>query len=922
MASWANRPPIESNGGPSSTRKKWNLEDKKSLRNLKYHFAEDGCSEVQFTLAKQLLEENSETDPAHNHAQGVQWLLRAAQQGHEASIELLKECFENGRGITEANEEDVRSILAMSPSERSARRAAQELFASLSNGEEYVTAAQLEKRMREIYKIDRRRRRTQPDGAEADGSVEHSASASGTPERPGGSSTNHDGTPLGSSNGNRLHRSPTVNHISEANLLAAAVNYSNGHLPAVSDALMLSVPDPHSLNHVPCFHRPFFHPIVFFQLLYHRFLLLMSTFPGSTGGTWLQLVLVLATYWYFASENFLSLVPVGGYYASLAVMVLCSFRMLKSKHDFIDFRMWSGLFLRYGDEHLNTNEPENQYLRNNLKPYLYFFVAFFVNMMLQPNISDQWLPFSEITVLAFTLTFLTMFAFTYTAGDPFPDYLILFSFGLNVLAKYPYEMDEVVTTGWRFLDLKVPGFSTFVIGNGIEFCLNCRAMLYLMIPGFLMYLARRNSWRGIYQYLMPHCVTLAWLQICIISSQSATMFGLVRGALGLSGLLLFLPLFGIVTLLIPVFAVIEWLSLTDSTVRLWSSIGAAVTAVAISGYMASSRRTERYITFLQIAICVIGTVFLTLPHMMSNFETVGGSEGRLYESTPPADHLGHHHRNPSHTKDSAERPASLSWDLYYKFCHQPAWDSENKVKTQLRCTNLDGTYVRWEGTVLDMAISSRRNLRAELIEGYLPKFLADRINCLYGEPIEPDCGNLNGSSEGDCENLKHFMQRQRTCHLNKWNTYEYELKVRMSTGLLTKPAEIVLKAQHAFGNFTQSLNYSDRIWFIGVLRDSSLSQLSAGGTGPATDQQQQQWDSAGGLNLNLGGHNFGVHGMRLGRKNPLLELHSIGCIQCRNPTLTAVHLTEGLKVNGRMRDLLRGVKYLLNVIFNPLVIFK
>ncbi|XP_049281665.1 wolframin [Anopheles funestus] len=916
MASWANRPPIESNGSTSSSRKKWNLEDKKSLRNLKYHFAEDGCSEVQFTLAKQLLEENSETDPAHNHAQGVHWLLRAAQQGHEASIELLRECYESGRGITEANEEDVRTILAMSPGERSARRAAQELFASLSNGEEYVTAAQLEKRMREIYKMDKKRSRTQPDGAEAEGSMEHSLGAG-----PSDGGRSHTGdSPIGSPNGgggHRLNRNPTVNHISEAHLLAAAVNYSNGHLPAVSDALMLSAPDPHSLNHVPCFHRPFFHPFMFFQLLYHRFVSLLSTFPGTNGSSWVQLCLILVTYWYFASDNLVSLLPVGGYYLSLAVMVLCSFRMLKSKHDFIDFRMWSGLFLRYGDEHLNTDDSENQYLRNNLKPYFYFFTAFFINMVLQPNINDQWLPFSEITVLAFALTFLTMFAFIYTSSDSFPDYLILFSFGLNVLAKYPYEMDDVVTTGWRFLDLKVPGFSTFVIGNGIEFCLNCRAMLYLMIPGFLMYIARRNDWRGIYQYLIPHCVTLAWLQICIISSQSATMFGLVRGALGLSGLLLFLPLFGIVTLLIPVFAVIEWLSLTDSTVRLWSSIAAAVTAIAISGYMASSRRTERYITFLQIAICVIGTVFLTLPHMMSNFETIGMNENRLFESTA-SDSLGDH-REQTSGRDAL--PSSLSWDLYYQFCHQPAWDTENKVKTQLRCTNLDGTFVRWEGTVVDMAISSRRNLRAQLIEGYLPKFLADRINCIYGEPIEPDCGNLNGSVEGECENLKHFMRRQRTCHLNKWNTYEYELKVRMSNGLLTKPVEVILKAQHAFGNFTQSLNYSDRIWFVGVLRDSSQSAHPSTG---ATDQTH--WDSvSGGFNLNLGGQSagsFGVHTMRLGRKNPLIELHSIGCRQCRNPDLPAVHLNEGLKVNGRMRDLLRGVKYLLNVIFNPLVIFK
>ncbi|XP_053692537.1 wolframin [Sabethes cyaneus] len=892
MASWANRPPIKdaANNNPSSARKKWNLEDKKSLRNLKYHFAEDGCSDVQYTLAKQLLEENAEADPVHNHAQAVHWLLRAAQQGHEQAIVMLSECYRTGRGINEMNEEDVRSCLAMSPGERSARRAAQELFASLSNGEEYVTAAQLEKRMREIYKLDKKRKRTRPDGAEA-GEIRMEAS----PDR-GGSRMNR-----------RTSQFQQMNHISEASLLSAAVNYSNGRLPFLGNALILSVPNPQSLDHVPCFHRPFFHPIMFFSLLYHRLLTMLATFPGS-GFSGIQLVLVMVAYSLFASDNLFTLVPVGAYYISLIVMVLCSFKMLKSKHEFIDFRMWSGLFLRYGDEHLNTDDSENQYLRNNLKPYLYFFIAFFTNVMLHPNINDQWLPFSEITVVSFVLTFVTMLAFMYTASErSFPDPMILFSFGLNVLAKYPYEMDSVVTTGWRFLDLKVPAFSTFVIGNGIEFCLNCRALLYLIIPIFLTFIARRHDWRGVYQYLIPHCVTLAWLQICIISSQSATMFGLVRGALGLSGLLLFLPLFGIVTLLIPVFATIEWLSLTDSTVRLWSSVSAAIIAILISFYMATSRRTEKYITFLQITVCVIATVFLTLPHMMSNFETLHRTEtADLYESSTVA----------SQTK-SQQPPSSLSWESYYKFCHQPAWDRlGNKIRTQLRCAHLDGTAVRWEGSVQDLEIVTRRNLRADLIHSYLPRLLADRIACFYGERVEPLCDP--SEEQQHCEEMNSFMRQRTRCHLDKWNIYEYEIKVRMpSLGLLTKPAEVTLRAVHAFGNFTRSLNNSDRIWFIGILRNF---------LNPASAVHSHQ--TAGGdfedlhIELNAAGGKSERSNMRLGRKNPLIEVLSIGCIHCQNPELTSIHVSDGLKVNARVRDLLRGIKYLLNVIFNPLVIFK
>lgn len=55
MPSWVNNG--ESSGEPSKQRKRWEIEDKKLLKNLKYQLANDGSSEVQFDLGKQLLED-------------------------------------------------------------------------------------------------------------------------------------------------------------------------------------------------------------------------------------------------------------------------------------------------------------------------------------------------------------------------------------------------------------------------------------------------------------------------------------------------------------------------------------------------------------------------------------------------------------------------------------------------------------------------------------------------------------------------------------------------------------------------------------------------------------------------------------------------------------------------------------------------
>lgn len=504
---------------------------------------------------------------------GIHWLLRASYEGHIGALILLSECYSNNCGINDRNVSEVEACLSMSPGERAARKAARELFNCLSNGEEYITAAQLERKMRQIYKIQR-------SGRDDDNQSDEIS-------------------PYHIRRRNILANA--ADNITEANLISAAINYSNGRLPTISSAMTLSIPHPESLSHIPCFHRLLFHPLLFFCLIYHKWLNILALLPGSLNSSF-SILLLVVVYSLTNSYNDLFLtIPTCVYYISLIVMTVSTFKMFKSKHNFDDFRMWSGLFLRY-DQNVDTAASENQFLRKQMQPYLYFFLAFFANVILLPILPVKWIPHSEITIVAISLVFVTMLVFMYNNNNnsSFPDCMVLISFGINVLAKYPYEMDATVVSGWRFLDLKIPNFPSFLIGNGIEFCLNCRALLYLLIPGVLLILARRRNWHGIYQFLIPHCVTLSWLQICIISSQCATMFGVVRAALGLAGLLLFLPLFGIVTLMVPVFVAVEWLSLTDPTVRLIASICTAAFAIIGSCFMAAHHRTEKYITVLQV----------------------------------------------------------------------------------------------------------------------------------------------------------------------------------------------------------------------------------------------------------------------------------------------------------------------------------
>lgn len=60
---------------------------------------------------------------------GVYWLMKASEQGNIEATDLLKKCWDTGKGITEQNVIDVKSCIQMTQNEKLARRAAKEMFA-------------------------------------------------------------------------------------------------------------------------------------------------------------------------------------------------------------------------------------------------------------------------------------------------------------------------------------------------------------------------------------------------------------------------------------------------------------------------------------------------------------------------------------------------------------------------------------------------------------------------------------------------------------------------------------------------------------------------------------------------------------------------------------------------------------------------
>lgn len=743
--------------------------------------------------------------------------MKASDQGDIEATDLLKMLIKSGRGITEHNYMDVKRCINMSQDEKLARKAARDMFSRLSNGEDYIMSQQLEKRMLEI---DKRYQHGEP----SNGIVDSSDGLGSDPEV----------------EFNWAQRLELTNEkLTEENIVTAAVDYSRGHLPDVTNILCLHEPNLHALDNVPAIHRPVLHPILVFQILYYKLIKLLGASswlnPFSILRSNFQLPLLVLIYMIANSQSALHFFPMLVFYSTFLVMVVSTFQMLQQSRDFIDFRMWSGLFLTYSGGSLRPDQAEYQYIKNNLKPFGHFFLALLINLVIYPLISDQWIPQSELTVVAFFLTFMTLHGF---APKEHPDFTILFSFAINVLAKYPYETDPVVTQGWRFLDVKIPTFVTYIIGNGIEFCINCRIVFYILIPLLFVRIGSRNVWKGVYKCLIPHCVTLSWLQIVIINSQGATVFGLLRGTLALVGVVFFLPLSGLATILLPAAALTKWLFTSTSLYSM--AVFASFTSISLGiAWVLAKSRFKSYTATLQVILTVITLTW-------------------LLNSTATNTALMHDH-------GSIE---SITWDQYQSICHEPSWERSSMAVTQFRCSRLAGTRVEWMGYVNYVKIKSVTNFFKPLFN-MLPIVIQNHLcsyDTDYNEPLK--------------------LYGYRSCAADVWNSYEFEISIRIQSGLWDNGVEIFLVADNSFTNFSLALKPTDHVRFSGTL-----------------------------INLENG---------VLGGPKPRLTIHDIECVSCLNSKLTGVKVesVKHFEFNRIASLLTSGFKCVMNFLLNPLIIFK
>lgn len=238
--------------------------------------------------------------------------------------------------------------------------------------------------------------------------------------------------------------------------------------------------------------------------------------------------------------------------------------------------------------------------------------------------------------------------------------------------------------------------------------------------------------------------------------------------------------------------------------------------------------------------------------------------------------------------DSYESVSSLSWEQYQNHCHQPAWEElSSKAQVQIQCADLEGILISWEGYVTNIKLKSIKNNIAAIFNK-LPDSIRNIISCMYGEPYLNNCDSNDKLKQENCRHFASIQKRRNKCYFPSWNQYEFEISVKMKSGMWGNNAEILLVADHSFTNFSLNIYPGDKIWFSGTLLNNGLEDESL-----------------------------------LGGSEPHIALEEIGCLACHSIDLKSYkrykyHVT----ISSILSDLYLGVKTVLNFLLNPIVMFK
>ncbi|XP_068235215.1 wolframin isoform X1 [Palaemon carinicauda] len=470
--------------------------------------------------------------------------------------------------------------------------------------------------------------------------------------------------------------------------------------------------------------------------------------------------------------------PVSVACVALIVMIISSAHMLLIRKRFDSFRMWSVVFSHYCPD-LNTTQIENKFKSRCWKPYAITFLALVFYLCAVPLTSSNLLiNFLPVLYLVAALTFFLV-----------PEELSIWQFislFIHMFAVAPEMCNKLsvwllpIVTGTGLEDLFVAHH--VYVWHNVKLNLGFASVLHLVWCSCCLTVFLKHG----LAFLLPHLVSLMWCHLAIMATQLVTSSS---------------------NLVIPIVTWSTLVMLPFFTPFILTAIpGLLVASLCLHiGF-------ELYTAVLILIICVALTLILKnwWPSLILMFKVFIGCGVLIYifqssmmQRIPLLQH------------------SNLLWENYKNVC----WPSKDTgAATAHRCLPLQGTFVKWQGSVTQVEIVSIWNLPQSVLN-LMPEIIEKPLRCYVGEQLKPcPSGKTVGGQVDHCNVIQSAVGSD-LCVLDNWNEYKFELTLAMSSSSSswkfgTSTTSIKIIADNDYKEFVLGLQLGDEIEFIGALAEN------------------------------------------------------------------------------------------------------
>nr|XP_032807882.1 wolframin-like isoform X1 [Petromyzon marinus]XP_032807883.1 wolframin-like isoform X1 [Petromyzon marinus] len=781
--------------------------------------ANEQDAHAQIEVAKQYLKKAVESGNEDHNRTAVGWLIKAATEGKKDAANLLQQCVRLNKGICAENAEKACKLAQETDFERSLRKAARRMAASLNP-----------------------RRRLQRSAAAAVTAATPPADSPSTSEP----AESHADVPEGNGEKLRQHLAPSVcaagrnapvcasddaGEVAEErkfdrqrkilrrfmsfqgmatgtkdlctdDLLDMTKGYLSGAYARPPIPLVAAGVDEPEMDGPLDGSQPALLPSRDKLMQYPLQAVLevkdyVVEMASKVGMQWLQAALPLnqintIIFFFILSSltiDFLGfIIPLIIFYLAFVSMVICTLRVVQLGKAWEEFRTWTNVVLEY-EPCLDVAEAEAQFGWSHLEPYLHFLLSALFTVLSYPLAARAWLPCSELAVLSAVLAIAGYYTGTGQAGrvQTHARNALLAQVAISALqglASLPAEAPlawllRPLGESHLTLPLALPSPSVAPsLAPSLRLNLGLPALLYALLVYSLYRVAAGarggggGGYRGACCALAPHVVCFVWWELSAeLLSSGATALGLLRASVGYALFVFALPVLAIGLCAAAAFHCVRWLVALE-----FAKVGVTLALCAVPVLLrywnrASAAQTPspghtspvRLILFWLTTVAALSFLNAT----------------RLERTARPYN-----------------SPVSL--EAYVAACGPDAWQQSSMAHTQYMCAHLEGHRVTWVGQLKQVRILETENA-LETFLGLLPLPVARWMRCVYGDKYPP-CNSserkLTASEERLCRTP---LPARHPCHLKRLDRYKFELTlVTLGPGAADSQRDVYLRGGNEF----------------------------------------------------------------------------------------------------------------------------